>query len=165
MQEHLEKKKVSCGLYIGNMSQSHLDLTCKKQVILGIYNLCQKAFNLKKLNTLVIATPRAEIQQIEGRILRQEHQINPVIIDFVDWWSYTFKNQWRVRKHYYLERKYYIHDITIDIKNLRNPVPLKTKLFELLSLQEMAYNTIMENSEKFGYDVIQRARQIMDVST
>ena len=158
MQEHLSKNGVSCGLYIGNMSQSHLDLTCKKQVILGIYNLCQKAFNLKKLNTLVIATPRAEIQQIEGRILRQEHEINPVIIDFVDWWSYTFKNQWRVRKQYYMSRNYYIHEI--EIKKIENKIGLKTKIFELLSLKELAYTSIMENSEKFGYNIIQQANRI-----
>jgi superfamily II DNA or RNA helicase len=123
MHEYLQKKGVSSGLYIGNMSQSHLDLTCKKQVILGIYNLCQKAFNLKKLNTLVLATPRREIQQIEGRILRQQHNINPVIVDFSDWWCNTYQNQWRDRHKYYKYRGYCIN--TIEIKTTKKIPQLK----------------------------------------
>ena len=123
MHDHLSKAGVSCGLYVGNMPQSHLDLTCKKQVILGIYNLCQKAFNLKKLNTLIITTPRAEIQQIEGRILRKEHDINPIILDMADWWSHTFKNQWRTRLGYFQSRDYFIHEI-----NLRTNTDTETLL-------------------------------------
>jgi superfamily II DNA or RNA helicase len=124
MHDHLSKAGVSCGLYVGNMPQSHLDLTCKKQVILGIYNLCQKAFNLKKLNTLIITTPRAEIQQIEGRILRQEHDINPIILDMADWWSHTFKNQWRTRLGYFKSRDYFIHEINLGTLPEINNLPL-----------------------------------------
>jgi superfamily II DNA or RNA helicase len=164
MHEYLQKKKVSCGLYIGNMSQSHLDLTCQKQVILGIYNLCQKAFNLKKLNTLVLATPRREVQQIEGRILRQQHRINPIIVDFSDWWCHTYQNQWRDRQKYFKYRKYHINTIEVkkrdDIKNLP---ALKTNYFEMAgSLQELVFEYMMTHDDIFGYGELHRAQQIMD---
>jgi len=164
MNAYLTKKGVSCGLYIGNMSQSHLELTCQKQVILGIYNLCQKAFNLKKLNTLLYATPRREIQQIEGRILRQQHAINPIILDFVDYWSPTFKNQWYSRQQYYKAHGYCTHRQEVTSReNIKNLPQLKYKyVTEVESLQNIIYDYMMQNDELFGYMAIYQARQMVN---
>jgi hypothetical protein len=53
-----------------------------------------------------MATPKSEICQVTGRILRVKHA-KPVVIDIVDAHD-LFKNQWQKRKSYYKKQNYRI---------------------------------------------------------
>jgi hypothetical protein len=58
------------------------------------------------LNTLLIATPRPDVDQIVGRILRVEkvgRRIHPLIIDVVD---PAFRRQFHERLNLYKKRNY-----------------------------------------------------------
>ena len=49
--------------------------------------MCKEGFDVPTLNTLVIATPRPDVDQIVGRILRIERSkriVHPLILDIVD---------------------------------------------------------------------------------
>ena len=64
-----------------------------------------KEADLKKtLSTLVMATPKTDIEQSVGRILRERHS-NPIVVDIVDMHD-LFKNQWRTRKTFYRKCNY-----------------------------------------------------------
>jgi superfamily II DNA or RNA helicase len=68
--------------------------------------MCKEGFDVATLNTLVMATPRPDIDQIVGRILRTEkatRKIDPLIIDVVD---PAFRRQFQQRNMLYRQRSY-----------------------------------------------------------
>ena len=95
---HLNKPDF--GFYIGGMKQHLLDNTITRQVILSTYMMTSEAFDVQELNTLILCTPKSDVIQIVGRILRKKHTINPLIIDFKDDFS-VFNNQYKKRLSYY----------------------------------------------------------------
>jgi superfamily II DNA or RNA helicase len=75
--------------------------------------MCKEGFDVAKLNTLVIATPRPDVDQIVGRILRTEkatRTVDPLIIDIVD---PAFRRQFQERLSLYNKRKYAVKKIMI----------------------------------------------------
>ena len=70
--------------------------------------MCKEGFDVATLNTLMMATPRPDIDQIVGRILRTEKSkrtINPLILDIVD---STMRRQFQQRLVLYKKRNYQI---------------------------------------------------------
>lgn len=60
------------GYYIGGMKQTKLDDNADKcQILLATYQMASEAFSVKKLNTVILATPRKNVEQSTGRIFRQ----------------------------------------------------------------------------------------------
>ena len=103
----LVEKGVSTGFYVGGMKQRDLDETANtKQVVLSTYMMSSEALDIPTLSTLVLASPKTDIIQCVGRILRKKHD-TPIIVDIVDSHS-TFQNQWTKRKAYYKECNYKI---------------------------------------------------------
>ena len=73
------------GYYVGGMSKIELSHTKKRQVVLGTYKMCSTGTDVPKWDTLVMATPRADVKQSIGRVLRAvEGKKQPVIFDLVD---------------------------------------------------------------------------------
>jgi superfamily II DNA or RNA helicase len=84
-----------------------------KKILIATYQLTKEGFDVPSLNTLVMATPRPDIDQIVGRILRIEktkRTIHPLIIDIVD---STFRRQFQARNALYNKREYTIQKMTI----------------------------------------------------
>jgi len=84
-----------------------------KKILIATYSMCKEGFDVPTLNTLVMATPRPDIDQIVGRILRIEKDkrtIHPLIIDIVDT---TFRRQFQQRLSLYNKRTY-----TVDIMEI-----------------------------------------------
>lgn len=101
---------ISFGYYIGNMKPSDLSTSETKDVILATYSFASEGFDAKDLDTLVLASPKTEIEQSVGRILRQkpEDRINhPVLIDILDDFS-VFTRQAKKRYTYYKKMKFTI---------------------------------------------------------
>ncbi len=104
------RKIASTGYYIGGMKQSDLKLTESKQVVIATYAMAEEALDIKTLTTLIMATPKTDVTQAVGRILREKH-VNPIIVDIVDSHP-NFKRQWDKRKKYYLTQNYAIVQTT-----------------------------------------------------
>ncbi len=66
--------------------------------------------DIGSLNTLILATPTGDVVQAAGRILRKQHAINPLIVDFVDLFS-VFAGQAQKRSKFYRKCKYHIHNV------------------------------------------------------
>jgi len=99
------------GYYIGGMKQSKLDDNAEKcQILLATYQMASEAFSVKKLNTVILATPRKSVQQSTGRIFRQrieERKVAPHIIDIIDSHECHI-TRWYVRQRFYKECEYTI---------------------------------------------------------
>ena len=88
------------GLYMGGMSREALDESAKKRLIVGTFSLAQEGLDIPKLDTVIFATPKSDIVQASGRILRSRGN-SPVIIDIVDHWAMFFPMFAKRRKHYF----------------------------------------------------------------
>ncbi len=79
-----------------------------KSILIATYAMCKEGFDVPTLNTLLMATPRPDIDQIVGRILRVEKSartIHPLILDIVD---PQFRRQFQERNGLYKKRNYKI---------------------------------------------------------
>jgi len=75
-------------------------------ILIATYAMCKEGFDVPTLNTLMMATPRPDVDQIVGRILRVEksaRKIHPLIIDIVD---PQFRRQFQERNGLYKKRHY-----------------------------------------------------------
>jgi len=97
------------GYYVGGMKQANLQETEGKQIVLATYAMAAEALDIKTLSTLVMVTPKTDITQSVGRILRVKHE-NPIIVDIVDSHD-LFENQWKQRRRFYKKCNYRIREI------------------------------------------------------
>jgi len=100
------EERGSVGYYVGGMKEKDLKISETKRIVLATYAMAAEALDIKTLSTLVMATPKTDIEQSVGRILRVRHE-NPIVIDIIDSHD-TFKNQWRSRKTFYRKCNYRI---------------------------------------------------------
>jgi superfamily II DNA or RNA helicase len=103
----IEHRKIaSVGFYVGGMKESDLKKSESCTVILATYAMAAEALDIKTLTTLLLATPRTDVTQAVGRILRVKHE-RPLIIDIIDSHE-VFRRQWKKRFTYYKTNKYKI---------------------------------------------------------
>jgi superfamily II DNA or RNA helicase len=98
----------SVGLYLGGMKENKLKESENKKIIIATYAMASEGLDIKTLNTLLMATPKSDICQSVGRILRSKHS-NPLVIDIIDSHD-IFKRQYIKRKSYYNKKKFNIHN-------------------------------------------------------
>ena len=101
-----EREIATVGYYIGGMKESALKLTESKQVVIATYAMAAEALDIKTLCTLIMVTPKTDIEQSVGRILRSDHD-QPVVVDIVDSHD-SFVKQWAKRKTFYRKENYEI---------------------------------------------------------
>jgi superfamily II DNA or RNA helicase len=94
----------SCGYYVGGMKQKNLQETESKQIVLATYAMAAEALDIKSLNTLVMVSPKTDIVQSVGRILRTRGN-GKIIVDVIDPHD-VFQNQWKKRKTFYNKSGY-----------------------------------------------------------
>ena len=94
------------GYYVGGMKEKDLKITEGRRIVLATYAMAAEALDIKSLSTLVMATPKTDIEQSVGRILRTRGQ-NPIVVDIVDSHDYL-KGQWNKRKTFYKKCNYKI---------------------------------------------------------
>jgi superfamily II DNA or RNA helicase len=95
--------KDNIGYYVGGMKSDDLIITESKQIILGTYNMISEGFDLPKLDTLIMASPKSNVEQSIGRIQRQNinvREYRPLVLDVVDDFS-VFRNQGIKRHKFY----------------------------------------------------------------
>ena len=125
------KQLASVGYYVGGMKQAALQETEEKDIVLATYAMAAEALDIKSLSTLVMVTPKTDIIQSVGRILRVRHD-NPIVVDIVDSHD-LFQNQWTQRKRFYKKCNYKIIETTsVKYKNMDdiNNEAIWKKVFE-----------------------------------
>lgn len=102
----------SIGYYIGGMTDINRKESEKKDIILATYDMCKEGMDIPVLNTLILASPIADVEQAIGRIQRQKQEDRkyiPYTIDILDDFS-IFTNQGNNRLKFYRKNKYKIED-------------------------------------------------------
>ena len=114
------KQIATVGYYVGGMKEQALKESETKQIIIATYSMAAEALDIKTLTTLIMATPKTDIEQAVGRILREKHS-QPVVVDIIDSHD-MFQKQWIKRKKFYKSQNYKI----IECSN-KNYTPDTTK--------------------------------------
>lgn len=104
------------GYYIGGMKEESLKSSEDKQVVVATYAMAAEGLDIKTLNTLFLVTPRTDITQAVGRILRVKHD-RPLVVDFCDTHD-LFENQQKKRLTFYRKNNYTIKE-TNNIKYIK----------------------------------------------
>ena len=94
------------GYYVGGMKANDLKESEGKNVIIATYAMAAEALDIKTLTTLILATPRTDVTQAVGRILRVKHD-RPLVIDVLDSHD-VFQRQWAKRRKFYEKNNYKI---------------------------------------------------------
>jgi superfamily II DNA or RNA helicase len=91
-------------LYIGGMKEADLSKSAESPVVIATFQLAHEGLDIPALDTVVLATPKSDIKQSIGRIMREtKGKINdPLIFDIVDHWS-VFFSMFRKRLKVYKE--------------------------------------------------------------
>ena len=95
------------------VSSKRTEFCASKKILIATYSMCKEGFDVASLNTLVMATPRPDIDQIVGRILRTEKSkrtVHPLIVDIVD---STFRHQFQARLKLYKDRNYVVEEMEV----------------------------------------------------
>jgi superfamily II DNA or RNA helicase len=123
------------GYYLGGMKEAALKETEGKQVVIATFSMAAEALDIKTLTTLIMVTPKTDIEQSVGRILREKHS-KPVVVDIIDGHD-IFKRQWLKRKAFYKKNNYRI--IGTDIFNYKSD----TSLWKVISFCNEEKNTLL----------------------
>lgn len=102
-----EELRLRSAILSQDVTASKRSEFCEKcSVLVATYAMCKEGFDVPTLNTLLMATPRPDVDQIVGRILRVEKSartIAPLILDLVD---PQFRRQFQERNSLYKKRNY-----------------------------------------------------------
>ena len=110
--------KYKVGFYVGGMSDEQLSESERDcDILLGTFSMASEGMDIPKLDTIILSTPKSDIIQSVGRILRKKPEDRiyiPLIIDINDNFS-MFINQSKKRLKYYKKCSY-----NISFKKLKN---------------------------------------------
>jgi superfamily II DNA or RNA helicase len=102
-------KEKCVGKYIGGMTKAALKLSSVKQIIVATFEMAQEGLDIDNLNVVILFSPKSDVKQAIGRILRKdEYEYNPIVIDIVDESNEIFAKQAKTRARYYADRKYHV---------------------------------------------------------
>lgn len=118
------------GLYMGGMSEKQLEESSKKTIIFGTFSQAHEGLDIPTLDSLILATPKSDITQAIGRIMRETKgkKNNPQIYDIWDQWS-VLNAMYMKRRRVYKNGGYKIEDTVQEEK----PNPFKEKfMFKII---------------------------------
>jgi len=146
----------TCGLYVGGMKQDHLKDSEACDIILGTFAMVSEGFDCPKLDTIVLSSPKSDVIQSVGRILRKKPEDRTkqhMVIDIIDCFA-NFGNAWKHRSKYYKKQKFQIDQYTYDDNSVRTiikagkPPPRKHKTLK----DEIAEIEFLEIDNSDGED-------------
>jgi superfamily II DNA or RNA helicase len=107
------KKDMACILGRDVPAKTRAEWCASKKILIATYQMVKEGFDVATLNTLIMATPRPDIEQIVGRILRVEkksRKLDPLIVDIVD---ESFRRQFQERLSLYKKRNYTVEKMKL----------------------------------------------------
>jgi len=131
---------LTMSYYVGGMKEAvREEGAATARILLASYAMASEAMNIKSLNTVILASPRKQVEQSTGRILRvraDQRVVPPVIVDVIDTHS-MYQSQWKKRSAYYKKCAYQIERWNIGAERgvtFANPVavPVERKGGECL---------------------------------
>ena len=93
------------------MKPNELRISQDKDIILGTFSMASEGMDIPKLNTVILSSPKSDVEQSVGRIFREkacDRTHHPLIIDIIDDFS-MFKKQADKRQKLYNKNNYKIY--------------------------------------------------------
>jgi superfamily II DNA or RNA helicase len=80
------------ALYVGGMKEKDLEESSRSPIVIATFQLAHEGLDIPALDTVILATPKSDIKQSIGRIMRETAgKVNdPLIFDVADHWSVFF---------------------------------------------------------------------------
>lgn len=137
----IQHRKIgTVGYYIGGMKEKDLKETEGKQVVIATYAMAEEALDIKTLSALIMATPKTDVTQAVGRILRMKHD-NPLVVDIIDQHD-IFQRQFIKRKKFYKSSNYKIIETSVD--------DYRRNIWNTLYQPNVKSNQIKQTNQKNG---------------
>lgn len=77
--------RFTIGYYVGGMSERDLTISATRHLILATFQMAAEGLDIPDLDTLFLVTPKGDIEQAVGRILREHpDKKNPMVVDITD---------------------------------------------------------------------------------
>ena len=108
------------GFYVGGMKKDQLKAASDKSLIFATFEMASEGLDILALDTLFMLTPKGNVNQSVGRILRKqfdEYEYPPLIVDFVDEIE-SVKRLAFIRMKLYKSRNYVINGIIPEVPDL-----------------------------------------------
>ncbi len=103
-----ENVSKNVGYYVGGMKQSSRKESESMDIILGTFSMASEGMDIPALDSIILASPKSNICQPIGRILRKKHTDKPALVyDLVDEFSHFYRQGLKRRK-FYKKSKYHI---------------------------------------------------------
>ena len=114
------------GFYLGGMKKDELKKASEKSLIFATFEMASEGLDILALDTLFMLTPKGDVNQSVGRILRKqadEYEYQPKIVDIVDEIE-TFRKLGFIRSRLYKSRNYIINGVQL-IHNIEKKEEIK----------------------------------------
>jgi superfamily II DNA or RNA helicase len=100
------------AFYVGGLTKQDREAAKQKRVIFATYAYTSEATDIPWLDAMVMATPRSDVVQIVGRVLREHPDKKvPIILDIVD--------PLRMFENYSKKRRNFYNEIGAEIRRVR----------------------------------------------
>lgn len=112
--------KDNSGLYMGGMTEAQLKASSTKQIIFGTFSQAHEGLDIPTLDTIFLVTPKSDIKQSIGRILRETHgkKNEPHIYDVLDNWGFLMHAMYKKRLKVYVEGGFQVEQEAIPIQGV-----------------------------------------------
>ena len=103
------------GYYVGGMKEEELKISEGKKIVIATYAMAEEGLDIKTLTTLIMATPKTDVTQAVGRILRKKSK-QKLVVDIVDSHD-MFQRQYIKRRRFYNKQNFKIMET--DMKGFK----------------------------------------------
>jgi predicted helicase len=112
----------SRGFYVGGMKPDQLRESQEKDIILATFSMAAEGMDIPKLDTVILASPKSDVEQSVGRVFRKkacDREFHPLIIDLQDNFS-MFQKQCDKRLSLYKKMNFTIFHNGEEIKKSKS---------------------------------------------
>jgi predicted helicase len=104
---------ITQGMYIGGKSDKQLEEASACNVVYATIQLAKEGVDIPRLDTLFLASPLGEVEQLTGRVVRfKEGKKQPFVIDYVDLNIGCFKNSFISRYKLYKKLDFEVNGVS-----------------------------------------------------
>ena len=109
----------SVGIYYGGMKKEELKKSNECRIILATYQMASEGYDNPDLDTLILASPKCNIEQSVGRILRKKNNNEAIVVDIND--CISIFNNWNIlRKSFYKNKNFKVVNKNLDVNQVVN---------------------------------------------
>ena len=107
----------SVGIYYGGMKKEDLKKSNECRIIIATYQMASEGYDNPDLDTLILASPKCNVEQAVGRILRKKNKNEAVVVDIND--CISIFNNWNIkRKSFYKSKKFKIINQGLEVNEV-----------------------------------------------